>query len=202
MTGVTDYNFELGIEGFTFADLFDAVKLRELAEKFYAEVEKREPLLSAALNKYIAARGQGFERRAESKILTDAAPHLSNFIARLFKITRERSELEHNILAQNPVWKYKFFVQRRASKKYKPEHLTDLNEARLWLAVTQLRNTAFDETLVRDEELSIAEMTCRLLDAEEVLAKPPEEMPASVHDTIQRVNKTYEKLKDAEFGKL
>ena len=48
MTGVTDYNFELGIEGFRFSDLFDAVRLKELAEKFYAEVEKREPLLSDA----------------------------------------------------------------------------------------------------------------------------------------------------------
>src|SRR5438067_2374909 len=183
MTGVADYNFELGIEGFNFADLFDAGRLKDLAEKFYCEVEKREPLLSAALNKYIAAGGQGFEPRAESKILTDAAPHLSDFIARLFKITRERSELEHEILVQNPVWKYKFFVQRRASKKFKAQQLNQSNRGRLLPGRNQLRNTAIDETLVRDEELSIAEMTCRLLDAEEVLAKPPEEIPASVHDT-------------------
>ena len=45
-------------------------------------------------------------------------------------------------------------------------------------------------------------MTCRLLDAEEALGKPADEMPPSVHDTVSRVTKAYEKLKDAEFGKL
>jgi NADPH-dependent glutamate synthase beta subunit-like oxidoreductase/NAD(P)H-flavin reductase len=202
-TPLAGHDFELGIDGFHFSDLFDAYRLRDLAEKFYEEVEKEEPLLSAALNKYIAAGGTGFERRAESKILTDAAPFLSNFIAKLFKITREQDDLAHDINVQNPVWRYKFFVQRRAAKKFKPEQLAQLNQALLWTAVTQLRNTGFDDTLVRDEELSIAEMACRLLDAEEFLAKPDDaEMPASVHDTVGRINRTFEKLKDAEFGTL
>src|SRR6478609_946217 len=100
-----DRDFELGIEGFRYADLYDADKLKQLAETFYLEVEKQDPLLSNALNKYIAARGQGFERRVESKILTDAAPYLSDFIARLFKITSENRELEKEITVQNPVWR-------------------------------------------------------------------------------------------------
>ena len=210
---------ELGIEGFRYSDLFDAVKLRELAERFYADVEKHEPLLHNALTKYIAARGEGFERRVESKILTDAAPHLSDFIARLFHITVEEKDLESSIKVQNPVWKYKFFVQRRAVKKFKPEQLAELNEGKLWLALTQLRNTAFHETLVRDEELSVAEMTSRLLDAEEVLARPsppPYEggvadpssfdgsdgvvLSPATHDTVTRVTNAYENLKDSEFG--
>jgi NAD(P)H-flavin reductase/NADPH-dependent glutamate synthase beta subunit-like oxidoreductase len=195
-------DFELGIDGFTFADLFDAGRLKELADKFYAEVEKHEPLLGNALNKYIATRGEGYERRVESKLLTDAAPHLSEFIARLFKITGERSELEKDIVVQNPVWKYKFFVQRRAAKKFTPEQIAELHEGNLWLALTQLRNNAFHETLLRDDELAIAEMTVLLLDAEEALAKEGAEIESSVHDTVTRVQNAYEKLKDAEFGKL
>src|SRR6476661_6189232 len=113
-------NFKLGIDGFYFADLFEAYRLKDLADKFYQHVEQEEPLLGDALNKYIAARGEGFERRVESKILTDAAPYLSDFIGRLFKITTERAELGHTINVQNPVWRYKFFVQRRAVKKFKP----------------------------------------------------------------------------------
>ena len=131
--------------------------------------------------------------------MTDAAPYLSDLIARLFKITDAKAELGHSITVQNPIWKYKFFVQRRASKKYKPEQLAELNEGRLWLAVTQLRNTAFDETLVHDEELSIAEMTCRLLDTEEALGKPADEYQPAVHDTVSRVSKAYEKLKDSRI---
>ncbi len=60
MTEVSEFdqhNIELGIEGFSFADLFDAGRLKDLADKFYADVEKHEPLLHAAPTKYIAARG-------------------------------------------------------------------------------------------------------------------------------------------------
>jgi len=198
---VTENNFELGIAGFTFADLFNANKLKELADVFYADVLEKEPVIGDALQKYIASRGKGFERKVESKILTDAAPFLSEFIARLFRIGPEREDLSRDITVQNPVWRYKFFVQRRASKKYKPEQLAELNEAELWRAVTELRNTAFDETLVHDEELSISEITCRLLDAEEFLKKEHDEMPPSVQDTIARVTKAYDAHKDTAFGK-
>ncbi|CAN5430667.1 hypothetical protein BH10ACI2_BH10ACI2_14190 [soil metagenome] len=202
------HDFNLGIEGFCFSDLFDATRLRALAETFYSEIEGRDAVLYSALTKYIASRGVGYERKVESKILTDSAPYISDFIARLFNINRERSELERTILVQNPVWKYKFFVQRRAAKKYKPELVADLNENELWRALTELRNEAFDDTLVRDEELAIAEMTCELLEAEEALGKTESdseadpEIPKSVVDTVARVTAAYEKLKDTAFGKL
>src|SRR5688500_8225710 len=92
-TAQTDPDFELGLPGFRYSDLFDAFKLRELAENFYAELSENEPVLYDALSKYIAAHGVGYENRAESKILTDAAPHLSDFIARMFGISKEHEEL-------------------------------------------------------------------------------------------------------------
>ncbi|MBV9216935.1 MAG: FAD-dependent oxidoreductase [Acidobacteria bacterium] len=198
--GAENHDFELGIEGFRYSDLFDAVRLRALAEHFYSDLDKQEPLVAEALRKYIDSRGKGLEKRAESKLLTDAAPHLSDFIARLFRVTVERAELEKEILVQNPIWRYKFFVQRRAAKKFKPEELASMNEGLLWKALTQLRNSGFDETIVRDEELSVAEMTFRLLDAEEALKKPDAEISGEVHDTVSRVQKAYEALKDTEFG--
>src|SRR5687767_9583891 len=105
-------SLELGMGDFTYADLYDAVGLSVLAERFYDDVEKSEPLLGDAMRKYIARRGEGYEPRVESKILTDAAPHLSEFIGRLYRITVERTELGKEISVQNPVWRYKFFVQR------------------------------------------------------------------------------------------
>ncbi len=205
---VTPYDIDLGIDGFTFGDLFDAAKLHELADRFYGEVKKREPVLGAALAKYIANRGTGYERKVESKILTDAAPFLSDFVARLFNIPGEKAELEREVTVQNPVWKYKFFVQRRAIKKYKAEVVAELNEGELWKALTELRNEAFDDTLATDEELSIATMTCRLLDAEEMLVRTGSDSDwvpdgtAGVSDVLERINTAYQKLKDSTFGKL
>src|SRR5215210_8225217 len=124
MTGISEkeriaanYDFDLGIVGFRYSDLFDAARLKELAEKFYAELAEKEPVLADALTKYIASHGNGYEARVESNILTDAAPHLSAFIANMFGISREREQLQREIRAQDPIWKYKFFVQRRAIKK-------------------------------------------------------------------------------------
>ena len=192
-------DFDLGIPGFRFSDLFDAVKLAELTDTFYREVELREPVVGAALRKYVAAKGIGLERRAASKILTDSAPFLSDFIARMFQVTGEREELEKEILVQNPIWRYKFFVQRRAIKRYKAEQIADLNEQEFWIGLSELRNNGFDESLVRDEELSIAEMTAKLLDAEEALTKGNEQ---DAIETVAKINEAYKKCKDKTFGRL
>lgn len=195
------FDLELGIDGFKYSDLFDAVRLKELAERFYDEIGQSDPQLHSAVKRYMAAHARGYEPKVESKILTDAAPYLSDFIARLFRIDRERDQLARDIRVQNPVWTFKFFVQRRAIKKYKADQIAGIYEAELWLALTELRKTAFDETLVYDEELAIAEMTSRLLNAEEVLLKD-NNAQGSVKETVDRVNAAYERLKDSTFGKL
>ena len=198
-----DFDFELGISGYKFSDLFDAVKLKGLAEKFYAEVDEKEPVLGEALKKYIAARGEGYEKRTESKILTDSAPFLSDFVARLFKIGRERDELGRAILEQNPIWAYKFFVQRRAIKKYKSlDDLVGINEFELDEAVRELRNKGFDNALRYDEELSIAWTATQLANAEEFLSKQDGEAPAEVRAAVESVKAAFEALKDRPFGKL
>ncbi len=193
------FDFELGVPGFNYSDLFDAVKLKELAEKFYAEVREKQPVTGEALDKYIASHGFGIERRVESQILTDAAPLLSDFVARLFRVSAEKEEMERAILEQNPIWKYKFFVQRRAAKTYKPDQAAALDRAALTMAVTELRNNAFDFTLVYDEELGIATMAAKLIEADEALTKG-DEPTASVRETVANISRAYEKLKDRPFG--
>ncbi|MEO6333804.1 MAG: hypothetical protein ABIO91_02380, partial [Pyrinomonadaceae bacterium] len=172
LTGANDFN--LGIPGFRYSDLFNPGTLAQLAQVFYAEVAEKEPVLHEALKKYIANRGGGFEKRASSKILTDSAPFLSDFIGRMFGITAEREDLEKEILRQDPIWKYKFFVQRRAVKAFTAEQLAGLNHHEVSMAVAELRNSAFDETLVWDDELGIAQIAAQLLDAEEALGKEAE----------------------------
>ena len=199
---LNEFDIELGINGYKYSDLFDAVKLKGLAEKFYAEVDEKEPVLGDALKKYIASGGDGYEKRVESKILTDAAPFLSDFVARMFKITRERTELERTILEQNPVWKYKFFVQRRAIKKYKSlADLAGVNEFELEEAVRELRNKGFDDALIFDDELAIAMIATQLADAEEELTKAEDVSEATMR-TVASIKKAYEALGDRPFGKL
>ena len=209
MIGITEkentltqnHDFELGIPGFHYSDLYDAVRLRELAEKFYSEIEEEDPLLHEALTQYIKTKGENYEPRVESKILTDSAPYLSDFIARMFLINREREELKREITEQDPIWKYKFFVQRRAIKKFKAETLADFDEKELTEALRELKFAAFDETLIYDEELAIAYITNKLVEAEEVLSKE-QEITAETQETINKIHTAYDKLKDKIFGKV
>ena len=194
-------DFALGVPGFNYSDLFDAARLKDLAEAFYSEVADKEPVLHDALTKYIANRGHGFERRAVSKILTDSAPYLSDFVARLFGIGDVRAAVESDVRIQNPVWQYKFFVQRRATKTFKADAIGRFNESELWEAVCELRNSSFDQTLVYDEELSIATMTSILVKAEEELTKGVDPDPATKR-TIEKIQSAYTNLSEKPFGKL
>lgn len=198
---LSNNDFDLGIVGFKYSDLYDAEKLEAIAEKFYAEVEEQEPILGAALKKYITLRGAGYEKKVESKILTDAAPYLSDFMARMFGISHQREIIQKRINEQDPIWKYKFFVQRRAIKKFTAENLVNFNETELTTALREFRNAAFDQTLIYDEELAVAFITNKLTEAEELLTKNLE-LTASAQNTLNEIRKAYDKLKDKTFGKV
>jgi NADPH-dependent glutamate synthase beta subunit-like oxidoreductase/NAD(P)H-flavin reductase len=181
--------------------LFDAVRLRELAQKFYDDLKEENALLHDALTKYIEARGAGYEARVESNILTDSAPYLSRFIAKMFGISREREQIEREITEQSPIWKYKFFVQRRAIKKYTAEKIAGLNENELSEALREFKFAAFDEVLVYDEELAVSYMTDKLVETEEVLTKG-QEITAETRETLNKIKQAYDKLQAKNFGRV
>jgi NADPH-dependent glutamate synthase beta subunit-like oxidoreductase/NAD(P)H-flavin reductase len=162
-------DFKLGIEGFNYSDLSNPTKLKQLAEAFYAEISTENEELGNALTQYISARGENYEQKAESQILTDSAPFLSQFIAKMFHIEAEYEALLHKINADNPIWKYKFFVQRKATKKFNAEavNLFDIDELnqKLLSLLTKF------EILTVDEELAVATLTEKLQADEEANAE-------------------------------
>lgn len=194
-------DFKLGISGFNYSDLYNPFKLKDLAETFYDEVKTQNAELHDALMQYINSRGENYEQKVSSKILTDSAPYLSNFIAKLFHIERERTELLAEITQDDPIWKYKFFVQRRAIKKFTAEAVNDLNYNELDWALKELRNTGFDDTLRFDDELAMATITANLVELEELLTKE-QPLTESAKATLKAIQKTYDRHKDSTFGKL
>lgn len=167
-TKTINNDFKLGIEGFNYSDLSNPTKLKELAEAFYAEVSKQNDELGNALTQYISARGENYEQKAESQILTDSAPFLSAFIAKMFHIEAEYEQLLLKINADNPIWKYKFFVQRKATKKFNAEAVNsfDIDELNQNLA-SLLTKFGVENS---DEELAVATLTEKLQEDEEANA--------------------------------
>src|SRR5918998_4876621 len=163
--GSTD--FPLGIEGFTYGDLYRPGRLRALAEAFYAEVGREDAALHARLAEYVRQRGENLKgTKAESELLIEAAPHLSRFVARLFRVEEERERLAEGIRAQDPVFQFKQFVQRRATKSFPAERAAGVDVEEADAALEALRQAAFADTLGDDRELGVARMAVRLLEWE------------------------------------
>jgi len=126
-----------------FGDLYQRDGLRRVDAAFLAFLE---PAMRARL---VEARSSPPAGKAESGLLVDLAPHLEDFVAKLFGVEAEARALaaRHNELA--PLYAVKrLFVQRRAMHKVKPEEAgpdgfaftTELDFAQrvtLWLADEQ-----------------------------------------------------------------
>jgi NADPH-dependent glutamate synthase beta subunit-like oxidoreductase/NAD(P)H-flavin reductase len=165
-------DFELGVEGFSYSDLYRPERLRELAEKFYDAVAREDAALHDSLRTYLGARGENLRgTKAESELLIAAAKHLSRFVARLFNVEREREAHAGSILAQTSVFEFKAFVARRAVKRVPAERALTFDVDAVHSALDALRRAAFADTLALDDELGVALMTARLLSWEKFVEK-------------------------------
>ena len=86
--------------GFTFAELYSAKGIAKLDRVFLERLKGASPALASRLEAARAAP-DSLDRKAESKLLLELAPHLEGFIAKLFGIAAECARLreEHLRLA-------------------------------------------------------------------------------------------------------
>ena len=86
--------------GFTFADLYAVEGLARIDARFVDELAAADAKLAERL---LAARGQpdALDARSEAALLIDVAPHVEDFLARLFGIAGAVRSLEarHHALA-------------------------------------------------------------------------------------------------------
>ncbi|MBW8905547.1 MAG: FAD-dependent oxidoreductase [Betaproteobacteria bacterium] len=107
--------------GIAFPDLYEREGLIKIDRAFCAYLAEADRALA---EKLLAARAQPLTGLAESQLLVALAPHVEDFISKLFAIEREARALaeRHNELA--PLYSVKRqFVQRRALHKVKPAEL-------------------------------------------------------------------------------
>lgn len=193
LTGAAE-DLELGVVGFTYADLYRPERLRDLAEAFYGELKRSDAALHERLMEYVRTRGAAFKGKAESELLIAAAPHLSRFIARLFRIEEERRAQIEAVRREDPVFAFKYFVARRATKNFPPEKVADLDPAALDRALAEFRRVAFPETLDDDEELAIARITVRLLEWEKELEQSGKQQVSVGVETAQAIRAARERV--------
>src|SRR5436190_3461082 len=117
--------------GLTFSDLYDRDGLIRLDRAFVAHLAATDAALHERL---MAGRADAdaLDRKAESDLLVDLAPHVEDFLGDLFGIGGEVRALQarHDKLA--PLYSVKrLFVQRRAVKEIKEADAAHLNGHKL-----------------------------------------------------------------------
>ncbi len=156
----------LYVDDFTFDDLHNPFRLKELAEAFYLSFEAANPSVFARFIEYKNGKGAGMPQTAISAILVESAPYLSRFLARLFNIEQETETLNARVKNERVIFLVKKdFIQRRAFKKITKEQALLLNYDELNAAVVHLKgHYAYIDW--SDEEHSTAQFISALLSEE------------------------------------
>lgn len=114
----------LGIEGFSFEDLYRPAGLQRLAERFDAEVRIADPVLFADFERY--RKGEELlAPPAESELLIRVAEHQARFLVRLFGIEAAVAQLGQGLISELDLFEAKReFITRRVFKRGAPDRPT------------------------------------------------------------------------------
>ena len=154
----------MGIGGFTYADLYDPIRLRDLYDVFRGETTARDPELWSRWEAY----GASPEKTApieQSDLLVRMAPHVSRFVAALFRVDEAADAIRSATTSLDPLFRFKIdFVRKRALPLVKGGKHVPLDPADV--AVVQALAAPFSRL---DHELAVASAGCALLDREDAV---------------------------------
>ncbi|MCX8009529.1 MAG: FAD-dependent oxidoreductase, partial [Ignavibacteria bacterium] len=192
----TENDFKLGIEGFSFADLFTYEGLKRLYRDFIDYFDSQNPSLCKKFIEY--RNGEVLFVLEESNLLIKTAKYLNNYIGRLFKIEDELHKLEESTLEQKALFKFKKdFFQKRILKKFNKETLNSINTSDVQSKINKIIELFFFNLNWNDEELSTAILANELEELEKAYKDKfepfglPKEIPI---ETTRKVKTIIDKL--------
>ena len=163
---------DLGVPGYTFADLHEPERLASLYERFCEEVEAADPAFWAQWDAYRKAPDAPRTPLALSNLLVGMAPHVSRFLTRLFQVQPALDSIRRATTAQDNLFRFKIdFVRRRALPLIKGgAHVASTPEddavvRRLTAGAGNDRGAGVPG-VTNDLELAIARAGCSLMDRE------------------------------------
>ncbi|MGR9044689.1 MAG: FAD-dependent oxidoreductase [Gammaproteobacteria bacterium] len=155
---------KLGINGFSYGDLFDPLRLSELLIVFERFVQDRDPRLFSEFEHYRNCLGEGMEPVQISELLVKMAPQVGQFVARLFDVENIRTQHIERIRREfESVFFYRSEVVATLAKHFKGVSL-DSND----IATIRRRFDALIKALVepanwnRDPEMAVSRLVSEL----------------------------------------
>ncbi|MSR74138.1 MAG: pyridine nucleotide-disulfide oxidoreductase [Planctomycetes bacterium] len=157
--GTSDLN--LGISGWSHADLFDPQALARLHALFCEDLKRRDPVLGLRYSELLRAGAPS--REEESWTIAALGPHVGRFLAALFGAEGSCTLLTDLAVALEPVFEVRReFVKRRALKKVAAAEIpADITEVRA--VASRVARVCGSPAVGEHEELSFSRAVLALL---------------------------------------
>jgi|CXWL01.1.fsa_nt_gi NAD(P)H-flavin reductase/NADPH-dependent glutamate synthase beta subunit-like oxidoreductase len=156
----------LGIDGFTYADLYDPSRLHDLYDLFCRGVERLDAILWAEWHRYQQGPDASRPPVEVSDLIVRMAPHVSRFVAELFRVEEARTGTVAATAAMDSLFRFKVdFIRKRALPLLKGHAHPKVDESDA--AVVEALMSRHAGGL--DRELALATEGCALLDREAAL---------------------------------
>ncbi len=180
--------FQLGIDGFTFDDLYQPAGLKRLHERFLSQLEKDDSALATSFAAYRAAP-KSLKATDESALLIKVAPHVTRFVGALFGVAKELAQLGHELKADLSLFEFKReFVTRRVFKKGATDRPTAAEVPALEARMQLLFSLAFPSA-GSDRESTVAHVVLTLMRIERHLTAPQKTADAALETEWARIQK-------------
>jgi NADPH-dependent glutamate synthase beta subunit-like oxidoreductase/NAD(P)H-flavin reductase len=162
----------LGISGFRYEDLHEPEGLRRLHDAFVAELGARHTELHREYRDYRTSLGEGMAPTAVSDLLVRLAPHVGEFVARLFGVgavrDRQRASIQRELDA---VFEFRTEIVGKLDKHFKGVATSDWDNAAVHSALELLIRCGFPEAAPdTDAERRVATVAATLIGWSSALA--------------------------------
>jgi NADPH-dependent glutamate synthase beta subunit-like oxidoreductase/NAD(P)H-flavin reductase len=142
----------LGIPGFSYGDLYEPARLAELLKVFDDSVRTHDGDTFKAFEQYRACGGEGMSPEAVSDVLVRMAPYVGSFLARLFKVEKQREQVMARTRDEmNMIFVFRAEVVAKLAAKFKGVDAATLDVKDIETRLGLLMNAAYPEA-AREED--------------------------------------------------
>ena len=143
----------LGIPDFTYADLYDATRLKDLLDVFDASVKRHDVELYHKFSAYRLSQGVDLKPEEVSDLLVNMGPYVGKFVAKLFNVSEQHDAQATNIKDEiDSVFTFKNEVVEKLGVVFKGQDTTDWSISSILNRFDLLIEAAFPEANLDDNE--------------------------------------------------
>ena len=191
-----DHNLILGIQGFSYADLYKPSRLADLLNVFDTTLKVLDAGLFAEYQTYKNTPGKEMAPQAISDLLVRLAPHVGEFVARLFHVEAERANQQSAIRDEvETIFVFRNEIVEKIQARFKDADITRWDIKKIQGDIDLLKRIAFPETATdTDLEHAFCRVGSRLARLSNHYRGLARGKPAEINDADSEVNTLRQRL--------